>query len=118
MLLIDDDQFIWDVVSAKLSDENTEVHVAKNAAEGLAKLDEIAFDVLLLDLDLPDTPGLQILKQLKEKDKLKNLDVVIFSNNDTQEMKDTTKALGAKSFFVKASINPDDLKQQIEIALQ
>jgi len=59
-------------------------------------------DVILLDLKLPKVSGLEVLKQIKEDEKLRAIPVVILTASD--EGKDIIKSyqLGADSYFTKS----------------
>ncbi|WP_209402967.1 response regulator [Pseudozobellia sp. WGM2] len=57
--------------------------------------------LLLLDLKLPKVNGLEILKHLKQHNKLKEIPVVIFSSSDEQVDVKKAYELGANSYIVK-----------------
>jgi len=67
ILIIDDDREMCDEVSSSLEDEGYEVSISNDGIEGneLASGDD--FDVLLLDLCLPNLGGLDILKGLRDR---------------------------------------------------
>lgn len=75
------------------------LQVAATAAEGLARATEA--DVLLLDLDLPDQPGLSLLGQLRAEPRLKSLPVVVVSAETRPERIDACFDAGATAFFSK-----------------
>jgi DNA-binding response OmpR family regulator len=114
ILLVDDDQFMRDVVATKLSSEKYTVSVAATAEEARQKIDEVMPDIVLLDLELPDEHGLDVLRELKNSDPTKNIPVIIFSNNDSLDAKAKAQELGADGFFVKISIDVDDLGRQMD----
>jgi len=68
ILIIDDEPVLQDVLSTLLRREGFQVLQAGTAAEGLRLADEHEIDLVLLDLMLPDRPGLEILKELKARD--------------------------------------------------
>jgi CheY-like chemotaxis protein len=65
-------------------------------------------DLILLDLNMPLKDGREALKEIKENDKLKHLDVIIFSTSSSENDKRNTMRLGAKSYIVKPP-SQDDL---------
>jgi CheY-like chemotaxis protein/anti-sigma regulatory factor (Ser/Thr protein kinase) len=82
VLVIDDDPSIHDLVTFAL--RNTADVVARaTATEGLKTLEEGRFDLLLLDLGLPDIHGLEVLTQLRQ-DK-RGTRVAIITADDTSE---------------------------------
>ncbi|GBC78972.1 Transcriptional regulatory protein ZraR [bacterium HR09] len=68
ILIIDDEPVLQDVLSTLLRREGFAVAQATTAAEGLRAFEEQEVDLVLLDLMLPDRPGLEVLKELKSKD--------------------------------------------------
>ncbi|NWG00812.1 MAG: sigma-54-dependent Fis family transcriptional regulator [Thermoanaerobaculaceae bacterium] len=68
ILIIDDEPVLQDVLGTLLRREGFEVIQASTAGEGLRLVEEQETDLVLLDLMLPDRPGLEVLKELKQKD--------------------------------------------------
>lgn len=114
VLLVEDDPFIRDLTSIKLTEHSYSVLIASDGASVLELMRKESPDVVLLDLDLPDIPGLDVLMKMKNDPQLKDTPVVIFSNNDNPETKKRAEALGTTGFFVKATTAFDDLLKHIE----
>jgi DNA-binding NtrC family response regulator len=68
LLVVDDEEVIRDVLSTLLTREGFRVTTASDAAEALALFDPASFDVVLLDLMLPDRPGLEVLREIRRRD--------------------------------------------------
>jgi DNA-binding response OmpR family regulator len=62
----------------RLELEGYDVDEAPNAEEGIRKLREGAYDLVLLDAELPETNGWAALKEIREDPQLKDLRVIIF----------------------------------------
>ena len=69
ILVIDDEPDIRDSLEALLSSENYRVELAANAAEGLRKLETSSYDIVLLDLMMPDKSGMQVLEEVRARDR-------------------------------------------------
>ncbi|MBV8844120.1 MAG: sigma-54-dependent Fis family transcriptional regulator [Bryobacterales bacterium] len=69
VLVIDDEPDIRESLEALLSAENYRVELAANAAEGLRRLESTTFDLVLLDLMLPDKSGMQVLEEVRGRDR-------------------------------------------------
>jgi two-component system phosphate regulon response regulator OmpR len=65
LLVVDDDRRIRDLLSRFLQREGYRVTTAQNAAEARAKLDGLAFDLLVLDVMMPGETGLDLAKALR-----------------------------------------------------
>ena len=68
ILIIDDEPVLQDVLATLLRREGFQVVQATTGAEGLRLAEEGETDLVLLDLMLPDRPGLEVLKELKRRD--------------------------------------------------
>ncbi len=68
LLVVDDEEVIRDVLQALLQREGYDVTTASDAAEALSRFDAEPFDVVLLDLMLPDRPGLEVLREIHRRD--------------------------------------------------
>ncbi len=112
--LIEDDQFIQDFVSGKLIEAGYAVTVCSDGEAAVGHIIEQIPDVVLLDLDLPNLSGHEILKVLQVEESTKNIPVIIFSNNDDPDLKEKMIAAGAKDFYMKAVTNPAELISKIE----
>lgn len=67
VLLIDDDDHVGEILRQYLGDEGYHVECARTASEGLKALDRSKFDLILLDLRLPDASGIDGFPLIREK---------------------------------------------------
>ncbi len=68
VLVVDDEEVIRDVLGSLLRREGHRVREASTAAAALSAAEDEPFDVILLDLMLPDRPGMEVLRELKKRD--------------------------------------------------
>jgi DNA-binding NtrC family response regulator len=68
ILIIDDEPVLQDVLGTLLRREGFQVVQATTAGEGLRQAEEHEVDLVLLDLMLPDRPGLEVLRELKKRE--------------------------------------------------
>ncbi len=68
ILVIDDEPDIRESLEALLSQEGYQVDLAANAAAGLHKLESSLYDLVLLDLMMPDKSGMQVLQEIRTRD--------------------------------------------------
>jgi DNA-binding response OmpR family regulator len=114
VLLVEDDAFIRDLTSIKLTEQSFAVLVAHDGNMAVSMLHDEKPDIVLLDLDLPDMSGLEVLKHMKEDQNLMDTPVIIFSNNDDPKIKAQALELGSVDFFVKATTAFEDLLKRIQ----
>jgi len=105
ILIIDDEPGIRTSLAGILELKGYEVNTAKNGSEGLITLEEGHFNLALLDLDLPDTTGLDLLRQIKEK--YPDMEAIILTGNATFDSAVEATNLGVFSYLVK----PYDIDQ-------
>ncbi|HTO88835.1 MAG TPA: sigma-54 dependent transcriptional regulator [Thermoanaerobaculia bacterium] len=68
ILVVDDEEVIRDVLESLLEREGWTVSTAEDAAEALELFESEPYDVVLLDLMLPDRPGLEVLRDMRRHD--------------------------------------------------
>ncbi|HEY6391965.1 MAG TPA: sigma-54 dependent transcriptional regulator [Bryobacteraceae bacterium] len=68
ILVIDDETEIRESLEVLLSLEGYSVELAQNGAEGLRRLENGSYDLVLLDLMMPDRSGMEVLKEVRERD--------------------------------------------------
>src|SRR5689334_18106313 len=68
VLVIDDEPDIRESLEVLLSHENYTVELAGNAAEGQKRLEASSFDLILLDLMMPDKSGMRLLEEIRARD--------------------------------------------------
>jgi DNA-binding NtrC family response regulator len=67
ILVVDDDYEIRETLSSVLLSEGYIVETVKNGKEAIKASETAYFDVALIDMELPDMNGIEILRRLKEK---------------------------------------------------
>ncbi|HEX4998893.1 MAG TPA: sigma-54 dependent transcriptional regulator [Terriglobia bacterium] len=99
ILLIEDEGAIRKLLEERLSREGYEVRSADSGRSGLALLETSAFDAALLDINLPDMTGIEILEQLKNRDP--DIDAVIITGFPEIESAIQALRLGAYDYLTK-----------------
>ncbi|HEY1205502.1 MAG: sigma-54 dependent transcriptional regulator [Bryobacteraceae bacterium] len=69
ILVVDDEEDIRESLEALLTLEGYAVDLAPNGAEGLRKLESREYDLVLLDLMMPDRSGMDVLRDIRERDR-------------------------------------------------
>jgi len=68
ILVVDDEADIRESLEDLLLTEGYQIETASNAAEGLRKLERRGYDLVLLDLMMPDRSGMEVLADVRERD--------------------------------------------------
>ncbi len=101
VLIVDDEAEIRESLEGILREEGYLVTTAATAAEALELLRDAAYDVVLLDIWLPDRDGLETLGEIRQFDSANIPEVVIISGHGTIEAAVRATKLGAYDFLEK-----------------
>lgn len=115
ILVIDDDEPIRDSCQQTLLKTGCRVKVAGEGHEGLSRMQEEAFDVILLDLKMPGLSGVEVLEQIKKNNP--ETIVIIITGYPSVESAVQTMKLGAYDYLTKP-FTPDELRIVIRRALE
>lgn len=117
ILLIEDDPIISSVYAQRLSNLGYQTEVYARGDGALEKIQQTRPDLLLLDLMLPGRDGEEILEEVKNDDRLKDIRVVVLSNVMDQRRKESVLAKGAEAYLVKAETDLDEVVKTVQDAL-
>lgn len=115
ILLIEDDRFIGDMYSRSLSREGYQVDLIQNGEEGLAAALKGTYDMILLDVMLPEKKGTEILRHLRgDEDRVPNSRIVVLTNYEQDEESKIAMQSKADGYLIKADITPRRLLEIIK----
>jgi DNA-binding NtrC family response regulator len=115
ILVIDDETEIREGLEALLSSEGFQVTLTDTATSGLAKLEDQPFDLLLLDVSLPDRNGLDLLREIRRRDPY--LSVILITAFGSIDMARAAFKSGAQDYITKPWSN-DELVAQVSLAIE
>ena len=116
LLIIDDEKDIRDSLKDILDDEGYEIHQAANALEAKKVKLSQTFDLILLDIWMPDIDGLSLLKEWASNNEI-NCPVVMMSGHGTIDTAIEATKIGATDFLEKP-ISLQKLLKTISSALK
>ncbi|MCX6619678.1 MAG: sigma-54 dependent transcriptional regulator [Acidobacteria bacterium] len=99
ILVIDDEADIRESLEALLELENYQVELAENGTSGLARLGASSYDLVLLDLMMPDRSGMEVLEEIRQRDR--NTPVFMITAYGSIEVAVRALKLGANDYFPK-----------------
>ena len=115
ILVVDDESEIREGLELLLKTEGYRVSSAETGQSGLSRLGEQPFDLLLLDVSLPDRNGIEMLKEIRRQDP--DIPVVLITAYGSIEMARAAFKSGAMDYITKPWSN-DELLAQVAKAVE
>jgi DNA-binding NtrC family response regulator len=115
ILVIDDEAEIREGLELLLTSEGYSVASAETGEAGLARLEQEPYDLLLLDVSLPDRNGLDLLRDIRQRDP--HLPVVLITAYGSIDMARQAFKSGAQDYITKPWSN-DELLAQVALAVE
>jgi class 3 adenylate cyclase len=116
ILVVDDIDVNRDLLARQLTRQGHMVTVAEGGRQALAMMRQNNFDLVLLDLMMPDISGLDVLKFMKSDDQLRDLPVIMISALEEQDSVIRCIEGGAEDYLTKP-INPILMRARIRAGL-
>ena len=117
ILIIDDSKFICKQTQNILSIRNYKSEIAQTAHDGLEILKNRHISTIILDMELPDRHGLELLRDIKSIPELTHIPVVVISANDNPETVRDAFKLGV-SHFIKKPFNIEELILKVNLTVE
>jgi len=117
LLVIDDNKVNRILLARSLEQQGHVVEVAENGKTGLEKLRMQAFDVVLLDIEMPEMDGFQVLEACLNDTDLRNIPIIMTSSMDELDSVVKCIELGAEDYLNKP-VNPVLLRARINASLE
>ena len=113
VLVIEDDKFLRELISQKLSKEGYDVLEAIDGEKGVESLEKENPDVILLDLILPGIDGFEVLTKIKSMPEKSKIPVIILSNLGQKDDIEKGLNMGAVDYLIKAHFTPGEIIEKI-----
>lgn len=111
ILVIEDDPSVRTLVKAVLEKNEHEVDIAETAQKGESRASENSYDIIILDLGLPDGNGFDIAKKMREDDI--TTPILVLSAEQETDVKIKCLRVGADDYITKP-FDPEELMARIE----
>jgi DNA-binding NtrC family response regulator len=114
ILIVDDEEIVIKTCLRILGGSDYYVEVAHDGREALHKIQENPYDVMILDVVMPNMGGLEVLRQVKETHP--DMDVIMVTGLSQVDTVVQARKLGARDFISKP-FEPNELKLVVQRAL-
>lgn len=117
ILIVDDEKDILKILSHNLSKEGYRIFEANDGEEALDMAVREMPDLVILDLMLPKIDGLEVCRELKSKDKTKNIPIIMLTAKSQEVDKVLGLELGADDYITKP-FSPRELLARVKAVLR
>ena len=105
ILIVDDSITVRELERQLLVNRGYTVDVAVDGIDGWNAVRSSQYDLVVSDVDMPRMDGIQLVRQIKEDERLKSIPVVIVSYKDREEDRIRGLDAGANSYLTKSSFH-------------
>lgn len=117
VLVVDDSKVMRDMIVACLrAIPDTSFVQASSGLEAIERLSLGRFDVMVLDVNMPDVGGVEVLDFVRGQDKLRSLPVLIVTTRGDDESRERVLSAGATAFLAKP-FTPDSIIAEVRAIL-
>ncbi len=111
VLIVEDDEYLCESYKTELETHNFSVVIARDGTEALVLLKSQTPNLIVVDLIMPKMGGVELLKEIKKIDALKNIPIIVSTNVENEEVKRQSLKLGVKEFYTKSDISLDKFSE-------
>ena len=115
--IIEDDPVISQMYLMKFEADGFDVQRAENGRLGIALVEQMKPDLILLDLHMPEMDGSEALAEIRKNTWGKTVPVIVLTNLGEEEAPKNLHSLGIHSYIVKADLTPRQVVQRVKEAL-
>ncbi|MFN4244144.1 MAG: diguanylate cyclase [Tepidisphaerales bacterium] len=115
--VVDDCPQVRKLIRARLKEEHVELLFAEGGAAGLELVRRTLPDLVLLDVDMPDVNGMEVIRQLKSDPATHHIPVIFLTGDSTPEAKVAGFDLGAVDYVTKP-FEPAELRARVRASLR
>jgi len=101
VLIVDDSTTMRKIVSMALAGAGHTFEEAENGKKALEKIGKGGFDLVLLDVNMPEMNGIEFLEAKGKSAAIMKIPVIMLTTQDEKELQQKALSLGAKAFMVK-----------------
>lgn len=115
--ILEDDPVISQMYRMKFEADGFDVQLASDGKRGVALVEEMQPDLILLDLQMPEMDGAEALEVIRKNAWGKTIPVIILTNLGEEESPKHLRDLGIHSYIVKADLTPRQVVGRVKEAL-
>lgn len=112
VLIVDDDPSMVHVLARTLMD-CAQLYFSVRGEDALKKLDAHAPDLMLIDVDMPDLSGYEVMQRMQQNPRTRDTQVIMVTSHTEESYRRRAMDLGAVDFFLKP-INREEIRERVD----
>lgn len=117
VLIVEDHPMIAELLETRLRIEGLQPTKCLGGREALQLLRDLEFDLVILDIMMPDVDGYQVLEFLRNQDRTRHLPIILLTAKSTRDDIEKGLALGA-DYYITKPFSGADLVRKVKILLE
>jgi CheY-like chemotaxis protein/CHASE3 domain sensor protein len=117
VLIVEDDQRQRESITRLLANGDVQITAVQNAEEALAQLRMTTFDCMVMDLNLPDLSGYELLQQMAEEGDVAFPPVIVYTGRSLSGEEEHALRRFSKSIIIKDARSPERLLDEVTLFL-
>jgi len=117
VLVVEDDDRQRDSVRELLARDDVEIVPAANAGDALALLRDTTYDCVVMDLNLPDMSGYELLREMADQDSVSFPPVIVYTGRALSRDEEQQLRRFSKSIIIKDARSPERLLDEVTLFL-
>src|SRR5262249_33195108 len=117
VLVVEDDEQQRESIRQLLQNGDVQITAARNAADTLAHLRSTTFDCVVMDLNLPDLSGYDLLQRMAEQDEVSFPPVIVYTGRSLTRDEEQELRRFSRSIIIKDARSPERLLDEVTLFL-
>src|SRR3984957_7631044 len=117
VLIVEDDERQRRSIAQLLANGDVEITAVQNASEALAQLRTTTFDCMVMDLNLPDLSGYELLEQMANESDVSFPPVIVYTGRSLTAHEEQSLRRFSKSIIIKDARSPERLLDEVTVFL-
>jgi len=113
VLVVDDEQHILFILEQELKQHGCVVQKANSGKDAIKLLDSNVYDIVILDIMMPEVSGIDVCRHLRSKPKMKDKPVVILTADQDEKNKEECVSLDVADYITKP-FSPKNLSSRVK----
>jgi signal transduction histidine kinase/DNA-binding response OmpR family regulator/CHASE3 domain sensor protein len=117
VLLVEDDAEQRDSVTRLIADDDIEIHAVARGEEAMQRLREQSFDCMIIDLDMPDIDGRELLARMAAEELCSFPPVIVYTGRELDHAEEAELLRYSRSIIIKGARSPERLLDEVTLFL-